>query len=61
SVMAYKSGLQFAGRPINMKLEMPKDLFNSDVYQKKWSKNCEECGSKLICNGCSFCGKCGNI
>ena len=59
SEMAYKSGLQFAGRPINIKLQMPKDLFDTDIYQKKWSKNCETCGSKLICNGCSFCGKCG--
>ena len=59
SEMAYKSGLQFKGKPINIKLEMPKDLFNVDVYQKRWSKNCETCGSRLICNGCSFCGKCG--
>lgn len=63
SVMAYRSGLQFEGKDIDFKLNLPKgDLFgNNNLYQKKFGKNCEECGGRLICNGCSGCNKCGNM
>ena len=29
-----------------------------DLYVPHFRANCETCGSKLICNGCSDCGKC---
>lgn len=29
-----------------------------DLYTPHFRVNCETCGSKLICNGCSDCGKC---
>lgn len=60
SEMAYKSGLQFAGKPIVWKLYKPQnDLFNSDTwYEKKWASHCNKCASRLICNGCSGCGQC---
>ena len=28
------------------------------LYVPHFRANCETCGSKLICNGCSDCGKC---
>ena len=62
SKMAWKSGLQHEGRKIDFKLRnLPQgDLFgNTEVYRPYWSKRCETCGSRLICNGCSNCGQCG--
>ena len=60
SEMAYKSGMYFAGRPIEWRLvdrfgtEIPKD----QLYVPHYRKNCEQCGSHFICNGCSDCGRC---
>ncbi len=60
SEMAYKSGVSFAGKPTRWKLtdrlglEIPKE----ELYVPHFRKNCEKCGSRLICNGCSDCGKC---
>ena len=34
---------------------------DNNWYQKRYCKNCEMCPSKMICNGCSFCGKCKNM
>jgi protein gp37 len=31
----------------------------SDLYRPHYRENCLYCGSRLICNGCSDCGKCG--
>ncbi len=60
SEMAFKSGVNYTGKPIEFKL---KDRFGMDIPQDKlyiphYRQNCEKCGSKLICNGCSDCGKC---
>lgn len=64
SVAAFKSGLQFQGRPINFKLtpQGQLTLFNGEpeVYQKFFRERCQTCGSKIICNGCSNCGLCEN-
>ena len=60
SEMAYKSAMNFVGRPIEWKLTncfgqaIPKE----NLYVPHYRRNCEKCGSKLICNGCSDCGKC---
>lgn len=60
SEMAYKSGMYFAGRPIEWRLvdrfgtEIPKE----QLYVPHYRKNCEQCGSRFICNGCSDCGRC---
>ena len=60
SEMAYKSGMYYAGRPIEWRLvdrfgtEIPKD----QLYVPHYRKNCEQCGSRFICNGCSDCGRC---
>lgn len=60
--LAYRSGLSYIGRKIDFKLTDELGiLLNSDnLYKPYWSKNCIECGNKLICNGCTRCGKCGN-
>ena len=60
SVMAFKSGLNFEGKKIDYKLY--DDFYNiisdSDLYIPKFKDKCFCCGSKIICNGCSNCGKC---
>ena len=62
SRMAYKSGLQYAGRDIVFKLKTPVQptLFGeaAAVYEKYFGNRCKACGSRLICNGCSRCGQC---
>jgi protein gp37 len=60
STMAYKSGMSYSGKPIDWRLT---DLFGMDIppqdlYVPHYRKNCETCGSKPICNGCSDCGRC---
>ena len=61
SEMAYKSGLNYVGKKIDFKLEMPEaqmGLFEEHFYEKKFKEKCNVCGSKMICNGCSSCGRC---
>jgi hypothetical protein len=61
SKMAYKSGLNYIGRKIDFKLEQNSSqigLFENDTYEKKFRERCNTCGSKIICNGCSNCGRC---
>ena len=59
SKMAFMSKLQFAGKSIKWNLYRPQgELLAEDWYAKHWNQNCATCGSRLICNGCSNCGKC---
>ena len=60
SQMAFKSGINFKGKPIDFKLT---DNFGfllnkNQLYQPQFRNQCSICGSKLICNGCSNCGRC---
>lgn len=60
SEMAYKSGMNYMGKLIEWKLT---DRFGMDIpketlYEPHYGRNCENCGSRLICNGCSDCGRC---
>lgn len=62
SEMAFKSGMNFEGKPIEWRLT---DLFGNpipenELYVPSYGGNCEMCGSRPICNGCSNCGKCKN-
>jgi protein gp37 len=60
SVQAFRSGLQYQGKPIDFKLKDGQmNLFQTEAYQPYFGGNCQECGSRLICNGCSRCGACG--
>lgn len=60
SKMAFKSGVNYKGKKIEFKLF--DDFYNlineQDLYVPSFSKKCFSCGSKIICNGCSNCGKC---
>ena len=61
SVMAYKSGLQHIGRPIDFKLSAGEQggLFGDyNKYVKFFGEQCQTCGYKICCNGCSKCGQC---
>lgn len=63
SLMAYKSGLQNVGKKIDFKLEKPQgELFDTEIeyYKPFFKPRCDTCGSRLICNGCANCGKCGD-
>lgn len=58
--MAHKSKMYHSGKPVEWKL---KDTFGlpipkEELYIPYFGENCNECGSKPICNGCSNCGKC---
>lgn len=60
SEMAYRSGISFNGKPMNFILKnglgmiLPQEL----LYTPYFGENCQICGSRPICNGCSRCGKC---
>ncbi len=58
---AYKLGLSFQGKPIDFKLtdEWGYPLIDERIYKPYFGPNCENCGMRPICNGCSKCGKCG--
>lgn len=60
SEMAYKSGMNYAGKPIEWKLtdRFGAEILKEDLYVPHYRNNCEHCGSRLICNGCSDCGRC---
>jgi protein gp37 len=59
SRMAFKSGMSYAGKPMEFHLE---DEFGpippQRLYVPHYRAICQTCGSKPICNGCSDCGKC---
>lgn len=61
SEMAYKSGMNYQGKPIRWKLTNPLGLEIPEeaLYVPQFcGPNCDRCGSRLICNGCDNCGKC---
>ncbi len=59
SEMAHKSGMNFVGKPIVFKLvDEYGPIAEEALYVPRYRENCERCGSRLICNGCSDCGKC---
>lgn len=60
SEVAFRSGMNYAGRPIAWKLTDPlgMEIPSEALYTPNFRAGCERCGSKLICNGCSDCKKC---
>ena len=60
SRMAQKSGISYSGKPNQWKLTDPLGIPIPDslLYRPYFGENCQYCGSRLICNGCSRCGKC---
>ena len=57
SKMAHKSGMNYEAYPRTFKLV---DKMGNPIEQllPKFGNQCEECGSRPICSGCSSCGKC---
>ncbi len=58
--IAYRLNLENIGKKIEYKLtdELGIPLRKEDLYIPYFGNNCKECGSRIICNGCSNCGKC---
>ena len=52
--------MNYQGKPMEFDLvdtwglPVPED----QLYVKHYCDNCRECAMKLICNGCSDCGRC---
>ncbi|MBS4784543.1 MAG: DUF5131 family protein [Clostridiales bacterium] len=61
SRMAYRSGVGYAGAPIHFALTdrwgLP--IPEQERYRPWFGPACQECGQRMICNGCSRCGACG--
>ena len=62
SQQAFRSGLSYKGKDIHYKLHSPEgSLFDDAVIappEYHFREQCETCGSRLTCNGCSNCGAC---
>lgn len=60
SEQAYKSGLSHQGKPIDFKLtdDWGYLLGEDRLYKPYFGERCQTCGMRMICNGCSQCGKC---
>ena len=60
SGQAFKSGLSYQGKSIQYQLTnllgMP--ISEEKRYKPYFGEKCRNCGMKMICNGCSKCGKC---
>ena len=60
--LAYAEGLHYRGKPMEFiltdrfGLPIPKN----ELYTPHYRANCLNCGNRLICNGCSDCGRCNN-
>lgn len=61
--MAYKAEMYFSGKPIEWSLldgfGLP--LNPNELYSPVYGERCGKCGSRPICNGCTDCGKCGDV
>lgn len=60
SEMAFKSRMSFRGKPMVFQLtdRFGTPIPENELYVPHYRKHCEECGSRLICNGCADCGRC---
>lgn len=59
SQMAFKSGMSFKGKPIEFCLSNEFGRIDEEsLYTPYYCNKCLTCGSRIICNGCSKCGKC---
>ncbi|MDE6369361.1 MAG: phage Gp37/Gp68 family protein [Muribaculaceae bacterium] len=60
SEMAFKAGVNHTGRPMIFNLRDPLgfEIDGEYWYKPYFGPQCEMCGSRPICNGCSRCGKC---
>ena len=63
SQQTFKSGLNFQGKPIEFKLydKWGRIVSDEELYKPYYRERCQTCSMKLICNGCSQCGKCDSF
>ncbi len=61
SEQASRSGLSFQGKPMTFQLcdTLGCAIPETELYKPYYGEHCQKCGMKLICNGCSRCGRCG--
>ena len=62
SSQAFRSGLSYQGKPLTFDLRDPLGfpIPENELYTPVFRERCQSCGMKMICNGCSNCGKCRN-
>jgi protein gp37 len=60
SEMACKAGVNHIGQPMHFVLrnQYGRILEQEQLYKPFYRTSCDKCGSRLICNGCSNCGRC---
>ncbi len=62
SKTAYRSQMNYQGKPMRFKLTdgYGYPIPEHDLYVPYFSSRCDECSSRIICNGCAKCGKCND-
>lgn len=57
---ALRSGMNYRGKPMRFRLvdSWGLPIPEGELYVPHYRKACEDCSMKLVCNGCSDCGKC---
>lgn len=60
SQMAFKAGVNHIGRKMEFVLRNRQGMIipPEHLYKPHYRSTCAMCGSRLICNGCSDCGRC---
>ncbi len=58
---AFRSGLSYPGKPVHFDLRdsLGLPIPAEELYVPHFIKKCEECSFRILCNGCSDCGRCG--
>ena len=58
-IQAYRSQASYIGKPIKFILRDPLGcVIPENIYRPVYRSSCNECPSKIMCNGCSNCGRC---
>ena len=57
---ALRSGMNYQGKKMvfNLKDSWGLPIPEKELYVPHFRQRCEECSTKMLCNGCSDCGKC---
>ena len=60
SQMASKADVNHLGRPIKFRLfdTIGFELTDTELFHPTFRERCNDCGSRMICNGCADCGRC---
>ena len=63
SEMAYKSGVNFQGKPMQFALydDWGYPVTEEQKYIPQFRERCGTCGRQMVCNGCSGCGSCEKL